>query len=87
MKYVYNNKGTCSVRTEVELNPDHTIASVQVLGGCNGNLKAVSKLVKGHGVDEIVSILAGNTCGPRKTSCADQLSRALTEAAAAAQQA
>ena len=40
MTYTYNNKGTCSVRTVVELNDDHTIKSVQILGGCDGNLKA-----------------------------------------------
>ena len=57
----------------------------QFEGGCNGNLKAVSKLVAGHSVDEIVDILAGNTCGPRRTSCADQLTIGLREACAAAQ--
>lgn len=41
MTYTYNNKGTCSVRTVVELNDDHTIKSVQVLGGCDGNLKGI----------------------------------------------
>ena len=43
MTYTYNNKGTCSVRTVVELNDDHTIKSVQVLGGCDGNLKGGRK--------------------------------------------
>ena len=42
MTYTYNNKGTCSVRTVVELNDDHTIKSVQVLGGCDGNLKGTT---------------------------------------------
>ena len=41
MAYIYKNKGTCSVQTEVELNPDHTIKSVKVLGGCDGNLKGI----------------------------------------------
>ena len=45
MTYTYNNKGTCSVRTVVELNDDHTIKSVQVLGGCDGNLKGIAKLL------------------------------------------
>ena len=45
MTYTYNNKGTCSVRTVVELNNDHTIKSVQVLGGCDGNLKGIAKLL------------------------------------------
>ena len=47
MTYTYNNKGTCSVRTIVELNDDHTIKSVQVMGGCDGNLKGIAKLLPG----------------------------------------
>jgi uncharacterized protein (TIGR03905 family) len=80
MTYTYNNKGTCSVRTVVELNDDHTIKSVQVLGGCDGNLKAVSKLVDGMSVAQIEALLRGNTCGPRSTSCADQLAVAVQQA-------
>ena len=80
MTYTYNNKGTCSVRTVVELNDDHTIKSVQVLGGCDGNLKAVSKLVDGMSVTQIEALLRGNTCGPRSTSCADQLAVAVQQA-------
>ena len=80
MTYTYNNKGTCSVRTVVELNDDHTIKSVQVLGGCDGNLKAVGKLVEGMPVADVVELLAGNTCGMRRTSCADQMTIALCEA-------
>ena len=43
MTYERRNKGTCSVMTKVELNPDHTIESVEVLGGCNGNLKEIGR--------------------------------------------
>ena len=50
MTYTYNNKGTCSVRTVVELNDDHTIKSVQVLGGCDGNLKGIAKLLTHPGL-------------------------------------
>lgn len=53
-------------------------------GGCNGNLKAIGKLVAGQPVDRVVEMLEGNTCGPRKTSCADQMTRALREAQAGA---
>ena len=49
-------------------------------GGCNGNLKAIGQLVAGQPVDRVVEMLEGNTCGPRKTSCADQMTRALREA-------
>lgn len=80
----YTPRGVCSRAIHIDLSDDgKTIESVSFDGGCNGNLKAVGRLVKGHDPREIASILAGNTCGPRPTSCADQLSRALTEAVAA----
>ena len=65
----------------VELSEDgQIIENVSFEGGCNGNLKAIGKLVAGQPVDRIVEMLEGNTCGPRKTSCADQMTRALREA-------
>ena len=88
MHFDYIPRGVCSRAIHIDLADDgKTIEQVSFEGGCNGNLKAVSKLVAGHPVDEIVGILSGNTCGPRQTSCADQLARALTEASTAAQQA
>ena len=50
------------------------------MGGCNGNLKAIAKLVEGKPAEEVIRILEGNTCGPRPTSCADQLAKAIMEA-------
>ena len=77
----YTPQGVCSRNIHVELADDgNTINAVSFVGGCNGNLKAVSKLVAGKPVDEIVSILEGNTCGNRPTSCADQLTHALRAA-------
>ena len=55
MTYTYNNKGTCSVRTVVELNDDHTIKSVQVLGGCDGNLKGIAKLLPGMKAEDAIA--------------------------------
>ena len=80
MTYTYNNKGTCSVRTVVELNDDHTIKSVQVLGGCDGNLKAIPRLVDGMTVEQIEEKCKGIHCGFKSTSCADQLACAAREA-------
>lgn len=75
--------GVCSYAIHVDLSDDgKTIEQVSLDGGCNGNLKAISKLIKGQPTDRVASILAGNTCGPRPTSCADQLSRALKQAQA-----
>lgn len=81
----FTPRGVCSRAIHVELTDDgRTIERVSFEGGCNGNLKAISKLVAGMPVEQVVSTLKGNTCGPRRTSCADQLTRALTEAAAKA---
>ncbi len=81
MKYTYRTQGVCSQAIEFELE-DGIIHGVVFFGGCNGNLKAISKLVEGKPADEIISILKGNTCGSKLTSCADQLARALEQAAA-----
>lgn len=81
----YAPHGVCARNIHVELNDSGTtIENVAFTGGCNGNLKAVSKLVAGQPVAHVVELLSGNTCGNRPTSCADQLTRALAEAAAQA---
>ena len=80
MTYERRNKGTCSVMTKVELNPDHTIESVEVLGGCNGNLKGISQLLVGMKAEDAIARMKGTTCGFRPTSCPDQIALALEEA-------
>lgn len=79
MKYTYKTKGTCSIQISFDID-GNIITNVEFVGGCNGNLKAISKLVEGMTVEEIEKKLKGNTCGPRKTSCADQLALAVREA-------
>lgn len=79
MKYTYKTKGTCSIEISFDIN-DGVISNVSFLGGCNGNLKAISKLVEGMSVEEIEDKLKGNTCGRRDTSCADQLAVAVRKA-------
>ena len=69
----------CSRSISFDIEGD-VITNVSFLGGCNGNLKAISKLVEGMTVEQIEGYLKGNTCGPRPTSCADQLARAVREA-------
>ncbi len=81
MHYQFNNQGVCSQMVEFDLE-DGVIHNVSFLGGCNGNLKAISKLVEGHPAKEIIPILKGNDCGGRGTSCADQFSKALERALA-----
>lgn len=78
--YDFAPHGVCSKVIHIGLSDDgSTIEEVSFEGGCPGNLKAISKLVKGHSVDEICSILGGNICGARSTSCADQLTVGLRQ--------
>lgn len=79
MKYSYRTRGVCAMKIDFDLDGD-VVRNVRFMGGCDGNLKAISKLVDGMTVDRIESTLRGNTCGRKPTSCADQLARAVREA-------
>lgn len=79
MHYDYKTKGTCAQLISFDIDGD-VITNIEFTGGCNGNLKAISKLVDGWTVDQIEGKLLGNTCGFRPTSCADQLAKAVREA-------
>ncbi len=75
----------CPRNIHVEVSDDgSTIEKIEFTGGCNGNTKAVAKLVAGKPVDDIVELLAGNDCKGRGTSCADQMTIALRQAQQAA---
>ena len=82
MTYTRKNQGTCSMMTKVELNDDHTIASVEVMGGCDGNLKGIAKLLPGMKAEDAIARMEGTTCGRKPTSCPDQIAKALAEALA-----
>ena len=77
--YRYTPKGVCSTQIEFALE-DGKIHHLVFTGGCNGNLKAIGKLLEGRSAEEAAELLRGNDCGGRGTSCADQLSRALAAA-------
>ena len=77
--HAYRTENTCSQIIEFDLDGD-VVRNIAFTGGCNGNLKAISKLLEGQSVDYIDSTLRGNTCGFRQTSCADQLAKAVRAA-------
>lgn len=81
MKYSFNTRGTCSKAINFELI-DGKVHDLSFVRGCDGNLKAIGKLVEGQDAREIIGLLKGNRCGLKKTSCADQLAIALEEALA-----
>lgn len=76
MQYTYQTSGTCSREIQFEIE-DGKVKNVQYIGGCNGNLKGISALIDGMDVNEVISRLEGITCGPKNTSCPDQLAKAL----------
>lgn len=79
MEYKYKTQSVCAMEIKFDINDD-VISNIEFYGGCNGNLKAISKLVDGWTVDQIEEKLSGNTCGRRPTSCADQLAIAVRKA-------
>lgn len=79
MQYEYKTKGTCSQRILFEIE-DGKVKNVQFIGGCNGNLQGISKLVEGMAVQDVIERIKGIRCGMKPTSCPDQLATALSEA-------
>ncbi len=81
MAFEFKTRGTCASKINFEIN-DGVITNVSFTGGCNGNLKAISKLVEGQKAEHVAVLLRGNTCGFKDTSCADQLALAIEQALA-----
>lgn len=79
MDYTYKTNGTCARSINFSLE-GNVVSNISFMGGCNGNLKAIAKLVDGMTVEEIEQKLKGNRCGMRSTSCADQLAIAVKKA-------
>ena len=81
MTYQFKTKGTCSQMIYFDVE-DNKVHNVHFMGGCNGNLKGIAKLVEGMDIDEVIARVEGVTCGMKATSCPDQLAQALKSAKA-----
>ena len=79
MRYTYLPRGVCSRRMDVDVE-DGKIRSVEILGGCDGNLQGITKLVQGMDAQRAIDLLSGIRCGFKETSCPDQLAKALRQA-------
>ena len=79
MTFSYQASGACAKLISFDIT-DGKLHNVQFMGGCMGNLRAISKLIEGKSAKDVADILRGNTCGGKSTSCADQLARAIDEA-------
>ena len=76
MKFEYYPKGVCSRRYVIDIEDDK-IVSLEVEGGCQGNLRGISRIVQGMNVDDVIKAFEGVDCGGKGTSCPDQIARAL----------
>ena len=78
--FEFKTKGTCSQMIYFDVQ-DNKLTDVKFVGGCNGNLKGIAKLVEGMDIDDVIARVEGVTCGMKKTSCPDQLAQAYKEQA------
>ncbi|MBU5489264.1 MAG: TIGR03905 family TSCPD domain-containing protein [Eubacteriales bacterium] len=76
---VYKTKGTCSREIHYSVK-DGVVESIEVIGGCNGNLKGICRLITGMPVEQVIKAFKGVDCGGRGTSCPDQIAQALEQA-------
>lgn len=76
MKYSYKTQGTCSTQIVFDLT-DGAVHDVHFVNGCDGNLKAIGKLVEGMKAEDVITRCSGVCCGRKSTSCGDQLATAL----------
>lgn len=79
MQYTYVPQGVCSREMRVEVR-DGIVTSVQIDGGCSGNIQALCRLVEGMEANAAIQKISGIRCGFKNTSCPDQLAVALKKA-------
>lgn len=77
-EYTYKTNGTCSREIHLTIDDENKVRGVSFVGGCNGNLQGVGRLVEGMDANEVVKRLSGIRCGFKPTSCPDQLAKAIT---------
>ncbi len=76
--YVYKPKGVCSRQMTFEMEND-VIRSVEIVGGCSGNLAGISRILRNKTIDEVLEAFEGVTCGLKPTSCPDQIAQGLKQ--------
>ena len=75
----FRPRGVCSVKLDFDIDDEKKLHNVVFVGGCNGNLKAIGRLVEGRDAAEVADILRGNDCNMKGTSCADQFAKAIDQ--------
>lgn len=77
-KFIYQTKGVCSREMHFEVEGD-IVKSLEVIGGCDGNLNGISRIIQNKSIDEVVDAFKGVRCGTKDTSCPDQIAKALLQ--------
>ncbi len=77
-KTVFHPTGVCSREYRI-VTTDGIIDSIEIVGGCDGNAKGISSLLRGMKIEDAIERLSGVTCGTKRTSCPDQIARALRQ--------
>ncbi|WKY47838.1 TIGR03905 family TSCPD domain-containing protein [Eubacteriaceae bacterium ES3] len=79
MAFKFKTQGVCPSEINFAIEGE-TIKDLNFIGGCSGNLSALSKMINGKQIDEIIPMFKGHTCGARNNSCMNQLVVALEAA-------
>lgn len=79
MQYEYKTQGVCSSRILFDIE-DGKVNNIRFIGGCSGNTQGVAALANGRDAEEVIRLVKGICCGPKATSCPDQLACAIAEA-------
>ncbi|MEF9951451.1 MAG: TIGR03905 family TSCPD domain-containing protein [Clostridium sp.] len=73
---VYSARGVCARKIRFTCE-DNKIKDISFLGGCDGNLSGICRLVEGMDINNVIDRLKGIRCNSKFTSCPDQLAKAL----------
>ncbi|MGN0046620.1 MAG: TIGR03905 family TSCPD domain-containing protein [Eggerthellaceae bacterium] len=84
--YTYYPERVCAKAIQFDLTDDGKVCNVAFQGGCDGNLKAISKVCEGQDVETLAAWFEGNDCRGRGTSCVDQLMKGIRKAQEAQRQ-
>ena len=78
----FKPNNVCSREMTIEIDDNGVIVKATVIGGCNGNLQGICRLIEGRKAEDIIKTLKGIKCrGSRtgETSCPDQLALGLEQ--------
>ena len=76
----FEPKGICARHITIVLDDQDRVQDLSFVGGCDGNHKGLTALVRGMNAQEAMDRLSGIKCGFKQSSCPDQVAVALRQA-------